>query len=144
MTAKAWGAGRRRRTQPLRKPVEWPPVPNCPQPMRSRIQPVDGAPQRVQLSRRKGWRLPPNTVVVSRPGRWGNPHKLSAGVPATREARAEVVNKFRVYLEGGALPYDAAEVRSELRGKNLACWCKLGAPCHADVLLAIANGVPRK
>jgi hypothetical protein len=27
-----------------------------------------------------------------------------------------------------------------LRGKNLACWCKLGEPCHADVLLELANG----
>jgi hypothetical protein len=27
----------------------------------------------------------------------------------------------------------------ELRGKNLACRCKLGAPCHADVLLQMAN-----
>jgi hypothetical protein len=27
----------------------------------------------------------------------------------------------------------------ELRGKNLACWCKLDQPCHADVLLRMAN-----
>jgi hypothetical protein len=30
-----------------------------------------------------------------------------------------------------------------LRGRDLACWCKPGAPCHADVLLAIANCDPR-
>jgi hypothetical protein len=28
---------------------------------------------------------------------------------------------------------------SELRGKNLACWCKPDQPCHADVLLELAN-----
>ena len=27
----------------------------------------------------------------------------------------------------------------ELKGKNLACWCKPGTPCHADVLLRMAN-----
>jgi hypothetical protein len=31
------------------------------------------------------------------------------------------------------------EIRAELRGKNLACWCPLDQPCHADVLLEIAN-----
>jgi len=28
----------------------------------------------------------------------------------------------------------------ELRGKNLACWCPLDKPCHADILLELANG----
>ncbi|ATN65310.1 hypothetical protein A3857_18520 [Cereibacter sphaeroides] len=32
------------------------------------------------------------------------------------------------------------DVIRELRGKDLACWCQPGAPCHADVLLEIANG----
>lgn len=27
----------------------------------------------------------------------------------------------------------------ELRGMDLACWCKLDQPCHADVLIALAN-----
>jgi hypothetical protein len=31
-----------------------------------------------------------------------------------------------------------------LRGKDLACWCKPGATCHADVLLALANCDPRQ
>jgi len=26
-----------------------------------------------------------------------------------------------------------------LAGRNLACWCSLGKPCHADVLLEYAN-----
>jgi len=28
----------------------------------------------------------------------------------------------------------------ELEGKNLACWCKVGQPCHGDVLLHVASG----
>ena len=30
-------------------------------------------------------------------------------------------------------------VKHHLRGKNLACWCPFDQPCHADVLLKIAN-----
>jgi hypothetical protein len=30
----------------------------------------------------------------------------------------------------------------ELRGCNLACWCPIGEPCHADVLLELANVRP--
>jgi hypothetical protein len=37
------------------------------------------------------------------------------------------------------LGYTAAEVRVELAGKPLACWCGLDEPCHADVLLMVAN-----
>lgn len=31
------------------------------------------------------------------------------------------------------------KIRRELAGKNLACWCPLDQPCHADVLLELAN-----
>lgn len=34
--------------------------------------------QRIQLQRTKGWKLPPNTVVVARPSRWGNPYRVGA------------------------------------------------------------------
>lgn len=30
-------------------------------------------------------------------------------------------------------------IQAELRGKDLACWCRPGEPCHADVLLELAN-----
>jgi hypothetical protein len=36
-------------------------------------------PQRVQLSRRKGWRLPANTTSVARPTKWGNPYRVATG-----------------------------------------------------------------
>lgn len=35
--------------------------------------------------------------------------------------------------------HPAEMVRCYLRGKNLACWCALDQPCHADVLLEIAS-----
>jgi hypothetical protein len=106
-------------------------------------------PHRVQLSRKKGWKLPPNTMSVARPGRWGNPFSVvpdaEPGTPVgTRYTAmpsvAEAVAAFRRWVEdspdGQRL---AAEARETLRGKNLACWCPLDGPCHAEVLLDIAN-----
>ena len=90
-----------------------------------------GGVRRVQLSRKKGWRLPPNTVVVSRPSRWGNPFK--ADWPEGGKDRDWAVSAFR-----GWIYYHPWDV-TPLRGKNLACWCPLDQPCHADVLLEIAN-----
>jgi hypothetical protein len=92
-------------------------------------------PQRIQLRRTKGWRKPANAVVVARPAKWGNPFRVEPGRPA-----GVCVEKFAQWLRlepaGIAL---AAEARHELRGRNLACWCALGEPCHGDVLLAMAN-----
>jgi hypothetical protein len=83
-------------------------------------------------------------VCVSRPSKWGNPFSVAlAGAPSTRKAslRAKSVAQFRRALlaHDPALGFDIADVRRELRGKNLACWCPLDEPCHADVLLQIAN-----
>ena len=86
-------------------------------------------PRRIQLKRTKGWRMPPNTVKVCRPSIWGNPFKV--GPDGTR---SECVAKYSQHI---ALLTNA--VVQQLRGKNLACWCKPGTPCHADVLLKIAN-----
>jgi hypothetical protein len=104
-------------------------------------------PIRVQLSRRKGWRMPDNTVTVARPGPWGNPFVVGKHGDA-----AYCVDLYKALLAGllrvGTDPDIAAlertrqfvaENAAELSGKNLACWCKPGAPCHADVLLEIAN-----
>jgi hypothetical protein len=90
-------------------------------------------PIRVQLSRKKGWRMPPNTVKVDRTTPFGNPFPIDRG-------RAQSVQAFREWFtstkEGKAL---AKRAREDLRGKNLACWCPLDGPCHADTLLAAAN-----
>jgi hypothetical protein len=93
-----------------------------------------GPPLRVQLSRKKGWRLPAHTVVVARPTRWGNPFRI------TRPAeRADVVARYRAWIRSPERRELRLEARRCLRGFNLACWCPLGGPCHADVLLRIAN-----
>lgn len=92
---------------------------------------AEAAPIRIQLSRARGWRMPENTMKVDRTTEWGN--MFSGGsVPAS-----ELVRLFRAYaverLRGNP------NVFEPLRGKNLACWCKPGEPCHADVLLELAN-----
>lgn len=105
-------------------------------------------PVRIQRSRAKGARLSsPNglpIVCVSRPSKWGNPFSAAlAEVPSEQKAtlRAESVAQFGRALRARdpALPFDIDEVRRELGGKNLACWCPLDEPCHADVLLEVAN-----
>lgn len=92
-------------------------------------------PLRVQLSRRRGWRKPPGCVVVARPRKWGNPFVVGRDGDA-----AECVRKFAedIHHPNSRLGFAPADL-AELRGKDLACWCKLGAPCHADVLLEAAN-----
>jgi hypothetical protein len=103
--------------------------------------------ERVQLSRKKGWRMPPNTVKVSRPSKWGNPFHvvdvLDAYCGDRIEAAADCVRSYRRWISESDDAYvtlvSAVDARRELRGKNLACWCRLNEPCHADVLLELAN-----
>ena len=95
-------------------------------------------PQRIRLSRRKGWRKPENTVVVARPTRWGNPF------PIAELGRERAIAAFRAMLddpvERAVRGYPEPErIRAELAGKNLACWCRLEDACHGDVLLEVAN-----
>lgn len=91
-------------------------------------------PKRIQLSRKRGWRMPLNTVMVSRPSRWGNPFKTNGYEHGKRQ---EVVNRFAEMVFGD--DEYKAEIKRWLRGKNLACWCPLNQPCHAEILLKIAN-----
>ena len=70
--------------------------------------------------------------MVSRPTKWGNPHPLSLGRP-------EAVRRYRDDLLGGRLDVTVDDVRRQLRGKDLACYCPLEGPCHADVLIEVAN-----
>jgi len=91
---------------------------------------------RVQLSRKKGWRMPKNTVKVDRTTRWGN--------YAGREAagKAQALAAF-IHWVGTEATFDwKTAARGALRGKNLACWCKVGQPCHADYLLGWSNVDP--
>ncbi len=92
-------------------------------------------PRRVQLRRSKGWRKPPDAVVVARPTRWGNPFRIGRGID-----RAAAVAAYRASLLAGDLAISVDDVRRELAGRDLACWCPLDVPCHADVLLEVAAG----
>lgn len=97
----------------------------------------EGAPRRIKLSRARGWRKPAGAVVVARPSRWGNPFVISAERPAA----AVVAEYERAILDRDAGVPSVEAIRSALRGKDLGCWCALDAPCHADVLLRIANSL---
>lgn len=97
-------------------------------------------PVRLQLSRRKGFDLQKlsretnglEVVVVSRPSKWGSPYPLKK-----ESERANAIARYRAYLDANEKLGD--EARKELAGKNLACWCKPGLPCHAEILLRVAN-----
>lgn len=94
-------------------------------------------PIRIQRKRTKGWRMPPNTIYVGRPTKWGNPYKYIE--PRSLDFMKETVRWYRRALYLGHLSVDVSDVIRELEGKNLACWCPLDQPCHADILLRIAN-----
>jgi hypothetical protein len=120
-------------------------------------------PERIQLRRTPGWRKPDNTVVVSRPGRWGNPYPVGTyGLETSLRLFTNTMhgiweplvldhvpvgddrfeNAYEAHCQFikrlGSHPMELAP--AELHGRNLACWCPLDQPCHADVLLRIANG----
>lgn len=95
-------------------------------------------PIRIQRKRTKGFKLPPNTVCVTRPGRWGNPYKVGDDMPGLPGAKMDAIDAVHCY-ELFIPPFTIEAAQKELRGKNLACFCALGQPCHADVLLKVAN-----
>ena len=122
------------------------------------------APVRLRLSRAKGFDLQARSlaanglpaVKVSRPGVWGNPfvvtEKMRAGatvggaygyiaVPTTEDAVGCYEEMLSVKPKTGTRVAWLRDNLSSLRGRNLACWCALDAPCHADVLLRLANPV---
>lgn len=90
-------------------------------------------PKRIQRSRKKGWHMPPHARYVGRPTIYGNPFVISDTCTA-----AEAVVAFRWYCDNKGPAFRAA-IQYDLRGLDLACWCRLDQPCHADVLLEIAN-----
>jgi hypothetical protein len=132
---------------------------------------VTDRPQRIQRSRKRGWRMPEGAVYVGRPTKWGNPFKATgaaasfAAVAAggrgdvARDRAHGVVCLFVRWLTGAPVECDLTammaqqehkaagspapptpdEIRRALRGRDLACFCPLDQPCHADVLLEIAN-----
>jgi hypothetical protein len=119
-------------------------------------------PRRVQRRRILGWRMPAGAIYVGRGSKWGNPFKVGkdsvicddlGGMEAEMTFHADTpqqaVDLYRRYITTGIVdPLGmvrfrspiAQDIRRELAGKDLACWCPLDQPCHADVLLEIANG----
>jgi hypothetical protein len=109
---------------------------------------------RVQRSRAKGWRMPAATIFVGRPTKWGNPYTLLEWeLPLALELYERSVTG---YWSPGGIPdekidrayqlhtafrkrFFSLEETRNLRGWHLACWCKLDQPCHADILLRLAN-----
>ena len=92
-------------------------------------------PKRIRRKRTKGFKMPPNTIYVGRGSKWGNPFMVgmySGGEPIDRD---EAVRLYRQHIRINHLESEI----TQLRGKNLACWCPLDKPCHADVLLELAN-----
>lgn len=110
--------------------------------------------------------MPEGAVYVGRPSRWGNPFEVRpaesrkggpkdmwgvwlAGVllvrwDARELAASEAVARFRqsIIVEQHWRTPTLAGICTHLSGRDLACWCPLDQPCHADVLLAIANVEP--
>jgi hypothetical protein len=121
-------------------------------------------PVRLRLSRRKGFDLQALSRSVNglparsvaRPGLYGNWWSVGLRACGCRSAgecthntfccatAEEAVALFRQELEIriGAMPEKYQPKLEALRGHNLACWCKPGAACHADVWLEIANRAP--
>ena len=115
-------------------------------------------PVRMQVSRRKGFDLHAKSKAlnglpakrISRPGAWGNPFSIDAVAAESgldsAAAQAEAVARFGRWVHGeldprlspGPAP-SRESIRTNLQGQNLACWCAPGTPCHADVLIALAN-----
>jgi hypothetical protein len=90
-------------------------------------------PKRIQRKRVKGWRMPEGAIYVGRPTAWGNPFIVGEHGDA-----AECVWWYR-HLVGTENWPKVDDIRECLRGHDLACWCPLDQPCHADVLLELAN-----
>lgn len=98
---------------------------------------------RIQRRRTKGWKLPVNTIYVGRPSKWGNPFRVGeahginggGGLHAVEPRIVrDAVMAVELY-ERWFADWLPDETFDELHGKDLACWCPLDQPCHADVLL---------
>lgn len=120
---------------------------------------MSAGPKRIQRQRTAGWRMPLEAVYVGRPTPWGNPFPVASNngelFPRADSIRMyrELVTTGETWFEYGADRHrftrterrgplhvpDLATIRRHLAGRDLACWCPLDVPCHADVLLDLAN-----
>lgn len=89
--------------------------------------------KRVQRKRTRDWRMPPNTVYVGRPTKWGNPYTLA------NFNRERAITEYAEWLRQQLLADDT--FLDPLKGKDLACWCPLDKSCHVDVLLKVLESM---
>lgn len=108
-------------------------------------------PRRLQRRRTRGWRMPEGAVYVGRPTVFGNPYVI--GVHGDRARCVELFRRTMTGLANLDLPGSTGELcaaqylaqhrvmrhLARLRGCDLVCWCRINTPCHADVLLELAN-----
>lgn len=103
-------------------------------------------PKRIQRKRTKGWRMPEGAVYVGRPSIWGNPFAAWQEGPL---GRCPIDNEGATWFFGDMFKHPEfmavtgyptpEQIREELAGKTLACWCEEGSHCHGDVLIRMAN-----
>lgn len=109
------------------------------------------SPKRIQLKRSKGWRMPEGAVKIDRTTIWGNPF-----IVGPQGSSILCVYNYAMMLSGFLCVSVSGECRERqakalawlktqapgfaaLKGRDLACWCKPGDPCHGDLLLFLAN-----
>ena len=89
--------------------------------------------------------MPPNTVYVGRPSKWGNPFKVGSAINPLGIKVVDLRHAFVLYRSVAFANEELVKAaRTELHGKDLACGCPVfiyseDGHCHADVLLEIAN-----
>lgn len=83
---------------------------------------------KVLNARKVGFKVE-NAVYVGRPSDFGNPFPLTLGRESLIEKYKEFIMRDEAFI---------TRIKTELKGKDLICWCAPD-PCHADVLLEIAN-----
>jgi hypothetical protein len=104
-------------------------------------------PRRIHLNRTKGWRKPSNCVSVGRPTEWGNRYVVGReplhidGRRVLVRDRSHGVQLYREWLDDQLRRFPSVRdrIRHELGGRDLGCFCPLDVPCHADVLIEVAN-----
>ena len=122
--------------------------------------------RRLQRKRVKGWRKPENSVIIDRTSKFGNPFKIMGdmiycdashrrkildkwvffGMPIKGLEQQALVDLHRQWLKGETwdnkvkpCPYTKEEIKKELAGKDLLCFCKEDQPCHGDNLITICK-----
>ena len=105
-------------------------------------------PVRIQRKREKGWRLPENTVCVTRGTHYGNPFKIGTLQPHPLEYLGMVYVEsnqhatvlFDNWLDCAPVGKELLKrIKRELPGKNVACFCHPEDYCHGDIILRRAN-----